>query len=770
MRPLFSILHPSARPEKWQAVYKAWLDACVDASQVEYLLGTDKRWGFDGTILDHDSNGGPRFRVIENTGRRCYVEAVNNLAKHAQGQILIVIADDQFPCENWDAKIYDALLPMNFGDVIPIGGKHPEYTEFVVRVSTGTPNEHERRIMVMPILSRARYQKLGYVFYPEYESMFADNDFCEMAERDGIVIEARHLVFPHKHVGFDWQTQQWIKDVRVNVDDAYAQQNRPEAYRIGREVIARRRAANFGSVQSPATPQASTKGAQGKEVIAFCYPGESFREEVHTAQMILFGYLLKRFDVQLVPGYTSNVYHTRMEITRMMMSEANKPDYVLWMDDDNIPTPEAFEQLYADLQQYPEVDVMAGWCWIHFTQKQQAFPSCGNMEGGKQLWFGHDWAEKRDVHFIGWTGFPFALMRFEALQKAGGAKAWLPIMDERYSIGMSGEDIAWCIRAGENGVKMAADPRVRVEHMKTVAIQPVLSTPKPVVPYREPRIAAVLRVKNEARWIDRVIGSLGELCNAGVFVMDDGSNDDTAEICWRHGAKVYQSPFITQPLDEGRDKNWLVAKVMTMEHPDFILCIDGDEQLEPGAAAKIREQLRAYPEIDVWAFKFWHLWNSEKTARVDRWYDTFYRYSLFRPGNHAFKSLYAESGAACHSGLHTGNVPAGQIQNGKAAVLDGVRLIHYGPMLAEDRIRKYRYYNSIDPNNEIEDHYRHVAQGDLPELPASARFKYAGPLKIAELPEEIQPAPFAWMSRTLTEFGDNVTPVNWYEETVATAQ
>ena len=37
-RPLFSILHPSNRPDAWHKVFKvydAWMSACVDPSLVE---------------------------------------------------------------------------------------------------------------------------------------------------------------------------------------------------------------------------------------------------------------------------------------------------------------------------------------------------------------------------------------------------------------------------------------------------------------------------------------------------------------------------------------------------------------------------------------------------------------------------------------------------------------------------------------------------------------------------------------------------------------
>jgi hypothetical protein len=62
-----------------------------------------------------------------------------------------------------------------------------------------------------------------------------------------------------------------------------------------------------------------------------------------------------------------------------------------------------------------------------------------------------------------------------------------------------------------------------------------------------------------------------------------------------------------------------------------------------------------------------------------------------------------------------------------------VRLYHLGYMCPEDRLRKYQWYNTIDPENESEDRYRHMVQGDIPEVPAHLKLKHAGPLRLVRL-------------------------------------
>lgn len=235
-RPLFSILHPSARPDKWKVVYADWMAKCSNRYEVEYILCADERWGFDPAAPKLQGHAPFEvLRTVWNTGRRCYVDAVNIAAKAATGQILIVIADDQFACSRWDAKLADMIAGATSG------GSVAGNREFVIEVSTGTPNEHERGIFVMPIVSRARYEALGYLFYPAYESMFADNDLCSHARQDGIVIDVRHLMFPHRHPAFS--DGHWVPNVVL--DETYKAQNRPEAYELGARVFAARSAGKF---------------------------------------------------------------------------------------------------------------------------------------------------------------------------------------------------------------------------------------------------------------------------------------------------------------------------------------------------------------------------------------------------------------------------------------------------------------------------------------------------------------------------------------------
>lgn len=244
------------------------------------------------------------------------------------------------------------------------------------------------------------------------------------------------------------------------------------------------------------------------------------------------------------------------------------------------------------------------------------------------------------------------------------------------------------------------------------------------------KICGMLRIKNEERWIEKVLRSMLPACRQ-IFVFDDHSIDSTPEICQSiEQVKLFHSPF--QDLNEARDKNWLLEIVeQAARAGDFILSIDGDEEIAPGGCELIQLLAEKSNGADAYRFQVLYLWNRPDQIRADRWYRDYRRPSLFR----------FRPGARFHSrtsgGFHCGNVPEPN-QIGDC----GIRLIHWGYMHREDRIRKWNFYNCHDPVNHSEGYdprfperrsYPHIVQGDIPEVPAEAVLMHAGPLKLEAL-------------------------------------
>jgi hypothetical protein len=398
-------------------------------------------------------------------------------------------------------------------------------------------------------------------------------------------------------------------------------------------------------------------------------------------------------------------------------------------------SPAQFEQLLAGLNAHPEVDGIAGWCWIHTRDKTGFTVSCGMWAPDHLHWepFPSSFANRQGLEPFECGGLPVILMRYSALEKAGEG-AFLPLLDSNLEYGILGEDFAFFRHAEEGGAKFLVDPAIRVPHLKYVGVEPVFET-EGKVPVK---VACMMRVKNEARWIQRTIDSVRELCGDLIYVMEDESTDDTRAICEAAGVVVLTSPFVGQGLDESRDKDWLLQEVIARCHPDWILMPDGDEELEAGGCAKLRRVLETNPACDCIALGFLYFWDSINQIRVDGNYGRLRRQSLFRADtSFRFKSYYTEGQTPNrnHVGLHTSNAPG---LGGKVLAIR-VNLLHYGYLHREDRIRKFAWITGLDPHNEGEGFYLHCVQGDIPEVPADAELMRAGPLKLSDLPAHLVP-------------------------------
>lgn len=208
----FSLAHSTARlPDGWRKAHQTWMENADAKWDIEYVLCVDAGRESELPLLPEG------VRLVVNHGRRCAVDGWNAAAAATTGKFIITVADDWFPPKNWDCLIR-SLVPSFDG-------------EHVLWVGSG--GDHD--IMTFSMLTRTRYERYGYIFYPEYIGMCADNDFTDVAKRDRVVIDARFVEFPHMHP--QYKRSQW--------DGIYEWQHRPEAWKVGKEVYARRQAQGF---------------------------------------------------------------------------------------------------------------------------------------------------------------------------------------------------------------------------------------------------------------------------------------------------------------------------------------------------------------------------------------------------------------------------------------------------------------------------------------------------------------------------------------------
>lgn len=215
----FSLVHPTRnRLERCEDAIKNWTNNFISSSgdTYEYILSCD----ISDSKLDEykalSKKYGANITINDNT---CCVEAVNSGGRVASGDIIILVSDDFQSFYGWN---------------IALSRYYIKDTPQIFQVDDGNTDE----IITIPIMTMEAYKMLGYIYYPEYRSMYADNDLRFEAERLNILVDATLLKFPHLH---------WSNGLAPK-DDQYVWQEKSENWTIGSQVFERRKAELFQNI------------------------------------------------------------------------------------------------------------------------------------------------------------------------------------------------------------------------------------------------------------------------------------------------------------------------------------------------------------------------------------------------------------------------------------------------------------------------------------------------------------------------------------------
>lgn len=211
-QPVISLIH-ATRGRAYQAsmARKAWLDLAEYPEAVEHIFAFDED--------DRESFPLSRFHHVAVTAGGGCVRAWNVGAAISSGHVLIQVSDDWMPPAKWDTEILSRLGDLDAPKVLAVSDGH-----------------RSDQLLCMAILTRARYAQQtepgiegSFLFHPNFLGVYSDNWFSHCALRDGVIVDARDLVFEHQHPIFTGE----------KMDATYAAQNSPERYAQGKAVFDR---------------------------------------------------------------------------------------------------------------------------------------------------------------------------------------------------------------------------------------------------------------------------------------------------------------------------------------------------------------------------------------------------------------------------------------------------------------------------------------------------------------------------------------------------
>lgn len=229
----YLIVHPTReRPEMASKTVLKWIERIGD-SDFTYMISMDNsdnsigatmRYVYDETIDVMKNKKGCDIDFIVSDNRNM-VDACNSVLKFTKKikyDILVLVSDD-FDCpEKWGDKLFEFCIKNNLKSESP----------FMIK----TVDLIQDDILTLPILSKGFIDKFGYIYYPEYESMFADTDLYELGFENGIYYKS-YLIFEHLHYSVG----------KSNIDDTYKKENSTDSWVIGEALLNERRKRKFAN-------------------------------------------------------------------------------------------------------------------------------------------------------------------------------------------------------------------------------------------------------------------------------------------------------------------------------------------------------------------------------------------------------------------------------------------------------------------------------------------------------------------------------------------
>lgn len=206
------------------------------------------------------------------------------------------------------------------------------------------------------------------------------------------------------------------------------------------------------------------------------------------------------------------------------------------------------------------------------------------------------------------------------------------------------------------------------------------------------KLVASLVVRNErGRYLELCIRSLLGFCDE-IRVLDDGSDDGSADLCEQLGAAVTRSPSTSFFQHEGRIRQRLLDWTLAAG-PTHVLSIDADEIVSDGAA--VRRLVELQPDARVWSLAMEEVWEFDSDAlciREDGGWRTHPVPVLWR----APTERLGQSWRITNRRLACGREPMAVQRLAGGAVPTGEQLLHLGWLDPSERQRRYDRYAVAD--------------------------------------------------------------------------
>ncbi len=138
------------------------------------------------------------------------ISAINNNIDDVEfdWDIVIVASDDMIPrTEEWDLEITDAMQ------------EYYPNLDGCVHFNDGSTNGN---LITFSILGRKLYETFGYIYHPDYKSLYCDDEFTQVVRGMGKETYIDKVIVSHEHYSIEGSQNHGIRDIATIKTLAYS--------------------------------------------------------------------------------------------------------------------------------------------------------------------------------------------------------------------------------------------------------------------------------------------------------------------------------------------------------------------------------------------------------------------------------------------------------------------------------------------------------------------------------------------------------------------
>lgn len=314
------------RPNKFFKVLDEYINKAKNLEHIAFLisLDADDVSMNNELIINRLKNYQNKIKLIYFFGNsKTKIEAVNaDMDKVSGWDILLLASDDMIPV----VEGYDSIIRRDMNDYF-------KRLDGVLWYNDGGQNN----INTLSIMGKKYYDMFGYIYHPDYISLWCDNEFTEISEKLKKVYKSDQIIIEHQHPVYQ----------KTNYDQLYVRNE--SYYNVDKQTYEKRRDKNFDldklnkklfSILITSIPERFTSLAQIYKKLEDQIKKNQYEEKV---EILAF-----------VDNKTRSIGHKRQDLIN-----ASDAKFLAFLDDDDLISEDYIKEIVSAIEECPGIDVIS---------------------------------------------------------------------------------------------------------------------------------------------------------------------------------------------------------------------------------------------------------------------------------------------------------------------------------------------------------------------------------------------------------------------------